>query len=86
MEVSRGKVPNDINGVYLRNGPNALYEAGNGRGHFFDGDAMIHALRIKDGKSVSSGFTYNSATNEEWMTRHELQIWLKANQQKLGKI
>ena len=43
-------------------------------------------LRIKDGKSVSSGFTYNSATNEEWMTREELQGWLKANQQKLGEI
>ena len=43
-------------------------------------------LRIKDGKSVSSGFTYNSATNEEWMTRQELQVWLKANRQKLGKI
>ena len=43
-------------------------------------------LRIKDGKSVSSGFTYNSAANEEWMTRQELQVWLKANQQKLGKI
>jgi len=43
-------------------------------------------LRIKDGKSVTSGFTYNSATNEEWMTKQELQVWLKANQQKLGKI
>jgi len=43
-------------------------------------------LRIKDGKSVASGFTYNSATNEEWMTRQELQVWLAANQQKLGKI
>ena len=43
-------------------------------------------LRIKDGKSVSSGFTYNSATNEEWMTMQELQVWLQANQQKLGRI
>lgn len=43
-------------------------------------------LRVKDGKSVSSGFTYNSATNEEWMTRQELQVWLKDNQQKLEKI
>ena len=43
-------------------------------------------LRIKDGKSVSSGFTYNSATNEEWMTREKLQVWLEANQKKLGKI
>jgi UDP-N-acetylglucosamine 4,6-dehydratase/5-epimerase len=43
-------------------------------------------FRIKDGKSVSAGFTYNSASNEEWMTQQELQVWLKANQQKLGKI
>ena len=43
-------------------------------------------LRIKDGKSVSDGFTYNSATNEEWMTREKLQVWLEANQQKLGKF
>jgi len=50
LEVSRGKVPTDINGVYLRNGPNAKYHADNGRGHFFDGDSMIHAFRIKDGR------------------------------------
>ena len=43
-------------------------------------------LRIKDGKMVPSGFSYNSASNEEWMTKQELQQWLKANQQKLGKI
>ena len=43
-------MPTDINGVYLRNGPNAKYHADNGRGHFFDGDAMIHAIRIKDGR------------------------------------
>ena len=43
-------------------------------------------LRIKDGKRVSPGFTYNSETNEEWMTRQELEVWLKANQQILGKI
>ena len=43
-------------------------------------------LRIKDGKIVSNGFTYNSATNEEWMTREKLQVWLDGNQHKLGKI
>ena len=43
-------------------------------------------LRIKGGKRVTSGFTYNSETNEEWMTKQELQTWLKANQQKLGRI
>ncbi|NDB29003.1 UDP-N-acetylglucosamine 4,6-dehydratase (inverting), partial [archaeon] len=43
-------------------------------------------LRIKDGKSVSPEFTYNSATNKDWMTRQELLDWLKANKQMLGKI
>ena len=49
-------------------------------------DWSIDPLRIKDGKKVPSGFTYNSATNKEWMTRQELQVWLDANQQTLGKI
>jgi|TARA_B110000263_G_C15307178_1_gene511068 UDP-N-acetylglucosamine 4,6-dehydratase len=43
-------------------------------------------LRIKSGKKVSPDFTYNSATNEEWMTKGDLQVWLKANSDKLGKI
>ena len=44
-----GKVPTDINGVYLRNGPNPLYIPSNGLQHWFDGDSMVHAIRIKDG-------------------------------------
>jgi len=38
-------------------------------------------LRIKNGKKVPVDFIYNSATNTEWMTREELQIWLENNQQ-----
>lgn len=48
-KVLEGAVPTDINGVYLRNGPNAKFLPENNRFHWFDGDAMIHALRIKDG-------------------------------------
>ena len=43
-------------------------------------------LRIKSGKKVSPEFTYNSATNEDWMTKDDLQAWLTANSDKLGKI
>ena len=43
-------------------------------------------LRIKSGKKVSPEFTYNSASNEDWMTKDELQVWLTANSDKLGKI
>jgi len=50
VNVVAGKVPTDISGVYLRNGPNSMYIPENKQTHWFDGDAMIHALRIKDGK------------------------------------
>jgi UDP-N-acetylglucosamine 4,6-dehydratase/5-epimerase len=43
-------------------------------------------LRIKDGKRVASDFTYNSGTNDEWMSSEDLLDWLKKNQFKLGKI
>lgn len=50
MKVSSGKIPTDIHGVYLRNGPNQQFEADSNRAHYFDGDGMIHAMRIKDGR------------------------------------
>ena len=40
--------------------------------------------RIKDGKLVNSGFTYNSGTNDHWMTCEELKEWLEKNVSKLG--
>ena len=49
-KIVAGKVPDDISGVYLRNGPDAKYLPENKSHHWFDGDAMIHALRIKNGK------------------------------------
>ena len=42
--------------------------------------------RIKGGVKVNEEFTYNSATNQEWMTKKDLQKWLKSNQDILGKI
>lgn len=43
-----GEVPADLDGVYLRNGPNPRFEP-QGRYHWFDGDGMVHALRFHDG-------------------------------------
>ena len=42
--------------------------------------------RIKDGIKVEDGFTYNSETNDEWMSVSELQDWLNKNRNNLGKI
>lgn len=44
-----GEIPTDLNGVYLRNGPNRQFEAP-GRYHMFDGDGMIHAAHFENGK------------------------------------
>ncbi|MCF2528031.1 carotenoid oxygenase family protein [Yinghuangia soli] len=45
-----GEVPRDLNGVYLRNGPNRRF-AVPGRYHWFDGDGMIHALHFENGRA-----------------------------------
>jgi carotenoid cleavage dioxygenase-like enzyme len=44
-----GEIPKDLNGVYLRNGPNRQFDAP-GRYHMFDGDGMIHAAHFENGK------------------------------------
>ena len=44
-----GEIPKDLNGMYVRNGPNPRY-APKGRYHWFDGDGMLHAVTIRDGK------------------------------------
>lgn len=51
VNPTSGKVLTDINGVYLRNGPNVKFFTDNKRGHFFDGASMIHGIRIKNGKA-----------------------------------
>lgn len=50
IKVVEGSVPTDINGVYLRNGPNPKFMPATNRNHWFDGDSMIHAFRIKNGQ------------------------------------
>lgn len=44
-----GEVPKDLNGMYVRNGPNPQFHP-KGRYHWFDGDGMLHAVRIENGK------------------------------------
>ncbi|OZM70143.1 9-cis-epoxycarotenoid dioxygenase [Amycolatopsis antarctica] len=45
-----GEIPRDLNGVYLRNGPNPRFQP-QGRYHWFDGDGMVHAVHLENGKA-----------------------------------
>ncbi len=48
MEVI-GRVPADLNGLYVRNGPNAYFPP-DWRYHAYDGDGMVHAVRFRQGQ------------------------------------
>jgi carotenoid cleavage dioxygenase len=47
LEVE-GELPAGLEGTYLRNGPNPQFDP-IGRYHLFDGDGMLHDVRIQDG-------------------------------------
>jgi carotenoid cleavage dioxygenase len=41
----RGELPSRLRGMFVRNGPNPMFEP-KGRYHIFDGDGMLHALTL----------------------------------------
>lgn len=50
LEVIEGRIPDDIDGVYLRNTENQVHTP-LGRFHPFDGDGMIHQIRFHGGRA-----------------------------------
>jgi carotenoid cleavage dioxygenase len=46
-----GHIPEHLDGRYLRNGPNPAQEIDPDAYHWFTGDAMVHGVRIRDGKA-----------------------------------
>jgi carotenoid cleavage dioxygenase-like enzyme len=51
LDVVFGEIPEGLEGVYLRNTENPLFDAISGRYHPFDGDAMLHAITF-EGKTA----------------------------------
>ena len=43
-------------------------------------------FRIKDGKKVAADFVYASDNNQEWMSVEDLNVWIAANSEKIGRI
>lgn len=50
LEVT-GALPRELDGRYLRNGPNPLAVADPATHHWFTGDGMVHGLRLRDGRA-----------------------------------
>jgi carotenoid cleavage dioxygenase-like enzyme len=46
-----GHLPAELNGRYLRNGPNPMGEPDPASYHWFTGDAMVHGIRLRDGRA-----------------------------------
>src|SRR5439155_24692448 len=45
-----GTLPKELDGMYVRNGPNPQFPPRNNY-HWFDGDGMLHGVRLRDGKA-----------------------------------
>lgn len=62
-----GEIPQDLNGVYLRNGPNPRHEP-KGDYHPFDGDGMLHSAHFDQGRLVIRN---RWVRTEAWQREHE---------------
>jgi len=56
LQVSLGKLPSDLQGAYVRNGPNPLWNLPkeDSNWHWFFGDGMVHCLRLHAGNASYS--------------------------------
>ena len=46
-----GELPEELNGRYLRNGPNPMSEVDVTTHHWFMGDGMVHGVRLNEGRA-----------------------------------
>ena len=61
-----GQIPKELCGTLFRNGPGRLERAGQTYSHLFDGDGMVHAFAIRDGRvHVRNAFVRTAEYEEE---------------------
>eukprot|EP00928_Gymnodinium_smaydae_P081779 TRINITY_DN65242_c0_g1_i1.p1 TRINITY_DN65242_c0_g1~~TRINITY_DN65242_c0_g1_i1.p1 ORF type:complete len:522 (-),score=74.86 TRINITY_DN65242_c0_g1_i1:334-1899(-) len=76
LTVKSGKIPAGLSGAYMRIGPNVQHWPPSKRTHVFDGDGMLHSVRISDGTVTyncdymqTPRFLYEKEYGKEWFTR-----------------
>ena len=62
-----GKLPQDLNGMWVRNGPNPMFPPAS-HYHWFDGDGMLHGVRIEDGKA---SYLNRFVRTSSWMKQQQ---------------
>jgi len=62
-----GEIPSDLSGLFLRNGPNPQFPP-IGKYHWFDGDGMVHGVRISNGKAE---YRNRYVRTKAWQMEHE---------------
>ncbi|MFG1701997.1 carotenoid oxygenase family protein [Nonomuraea sp. M3C6] len=65
LEVT-GRIPAELDGRYLRNGPNPLNLDDPNAGHLFTGEGMVHGVRLRDGRAewYRNRWVRNAAVSE----------------------
>ncbi|MFM7150548.1 MAG: carotenoid oxygenase family protein [Gemmataceae bacterium] len=61
-----GKLPAEMDGMFVRNGPNPQFPPRNAY-HWFDGDGMLHGVRVRDGKA---DYRNRYLRTEGWREEH----------------
>ncbi|MBT4163758.1 MAG: dioxygenase [Porticoccaceae bacterium] len=68
-----GELPDDLFGAFYRNGPNPVFKPKN-LYHPFDGDGMVHAVYIRDGKASYRNSYIHTAALQHELAEHKA-VW-----------
>ena len=76
LSVKSGSLPSDLSGAYMRIGPNVHFWPPRKRTHVFDGDGMLHVVRLVGGVATyhcdymrTPRFELEKKLGREWFTR-----------------
>ena len=67
-----GEIPNELSGIYMRNGPNPMGSPNSKKYHWFTGEGMLHGVRIDSGKALwyRNRIVSNEASNSSQPNTH----------------